>query len=80
MHVFFYDLRNTQKESVIDQGLISSVQALLFDLAKPTYQKRFDCRKAILRSSATFLGTSFGHIVVAVFSVSYAIFIHTLRS
>ena len=47
------------------QALIS-VQALVFDLAQLTCQKRFDCRKAILRSSAILLGTSYSQIVVAV--------------
>ena len=36
------------------QALIS-VQALVFDLAQLTYQKRFDCRNAILGSSAILL-------------------------
>ena len=49
----------------IVQALIS-VQALVFDLAQPTFQKRFDCRNAILGSSAILLGTSYSQIVVAV--------------
>ena len=51
--------------SVIVQALIS-VQALVFDLAQLTCQKRFDCRNAILRSSAILLGMSYSQIVVAV--------------
>ena len=47
------------------QALIS-VQALVYDLAQLTCQKRFGCRKAILRSSAILLGTSYSQIVVAV--------------
>ena len=42
----------------IDQALIS-VQALGFDLVQLTCQKRFDCRNAILWSSAILLGTSY---------------------
>ena len=40
------------------QALIS-VQALVFDFAQLTCQKRFDCRNAILGSSAILLGTSY---------------------
>ena len=40
------------------QALIS-VQALVSDLAQLTCQKRFDCRSAILGSSAILLGTSY---------------------
>ena len=40
------------------QALIS-VQALVFDLAQLTCQKRFDCRNAILGSSAILLSTSY---------------------
>ena len=47
------------------QALIS-VQALVFDLAQLTCQKRFDCRNAILGSSAILLSTSYSQIVVAV--------------
>ena len=47
------------------QTLIS-VQALVFDLEQLTCQKGFDCRNAILRSSAIFLGTSYSQIVGAV--------------
>ena len=43
---------------VLVQALIS-VQALVFDLAQLTCQKRFDCRNAILGSSAILLGTSY---------------------
>ena len=46
--------------------VLISVQALVFDLAQLTCQKRFDCRNAILRSSAIHLGTSYSQIVVAV--------------
>ena len=52
-------------EFIIVQALIS-VQALVFDLAQLTCQKRFDCRNAILRYSAILLGTSYSQIVVAV--------------
>ena len=41
----------------LDQELIS-VRALVFDLVQLTFQKRFDCRNAIFRSSETFLDTS----------------------
>ena len=47
------------------QALIS-VQTLVFELTQLTCQKRFDCRNAIPRSSATLLGTSYSQIVVAV--------------
>ena len=47
------------------QALIS-VQTLGFDLVQLTCQKRFDCRNAILGSSAILLGTSYSQIVVAV--------------
>ena len=50
---------------LIVQALIS-VGALVFDLEQLTYQKRFDCKNAILRSSAILLGTSYSQIVVAV--------------
>ena len=40
--------------AVIVQALIS-VQALVFDLAQLTCQKRFDCRNAIFGSSAILL-------------------------
>ena len=43
---------------LIVQALIS-VQALVFDLAQLTCQKRFDCRNAILGSSVILLGTSY---------------------
>ena len=43
---------------LIVQALIS-VQALVFDLAQLTGQKRFDCRNAILGSSAILLDTSY---------------------
>ena len=45
------------REQVV-QALISA-QALVFDLAQLTCQKRFDCRNAILWSSAIILGTSY---------------------
>ena len=41
----------------IVQALIY-VQALVFDLAQLTYQKRFVCKNAIFRSSAILLGMS----------------------
>ena len=44
--------------TIIVQALIS-VQALVFDLAQLTCQKRFDCRNAILGPSAILLGTSY---------------------
>ena len=44
--------------NLLVQALIS-VQALVFDLAQLTCQKRFDCRNAILGSSAILLGTSY---------------------
>ena len=50
---------------LIVQALIS-VQALVFDLAQPIRKKWFDCRNAILGSSAILLGTSYSQIVVAV--------------
>ena len=43
---------------ILVQALIS-VQALVFDLAQLTCQKRFDCRNAIMGSSAILLGTSY---------------------
>ena len=43
---------------IVVQVLIS-VQALVFYLAQLTCQKRFDCRNAILGSSAILLGTSY---------------------
>ena len=43
---------------LIVQALIS-VQALVFDMAQATCQKRFGCRNAILGSSAILLGTSY---------------------
>ena len=52
---------------LIDQGLFS-VPALVFELAHLTSQKRFDGRYAIYEPSTTFLGTSYGQIVVAVFT------------
>ena len=45
-------------DNLIVQALIS-VQALVFDLAQLTCQKRFGCRNAILGSSAILLGTSY---------------------
>ena len=46
----------------IVQALIS-VQALVFELS---CQKRFDCRNAMLRSSAILLGMMYSQIMVAV--------------
>ena len=54
-----------KREALLVQALIS-VQALVFDLAQLTCQKRFDCRNAILGSSAILLGTLYSQIVVAV--------------
>ena len=51
----------------IDQGLFP-VPALVFDLAQLTSQKRFDGGYVIIEPSTTFLGTSYGQIVVAVFT------------
>ena len=65
------------EDRTIVQALIS-VQALVFDLAQLTCQKRFDCRNAILRSSAILLGMSYSHIVVAI-SLYDVIFERTLR-
>ena len=48
---------STNWPELLVQALIS-VQALVFDLAQLTCQKRFDCRNAILGSSAILLGTS----------------------
>ena len=61
----------------IVQALIS-VQALVFDLAQLTCQKRLDCRNAMLRSSTILLGTSYSQIVVAVL-LQDVIFERTLR-
>ena len=52
---------------ILDQGLFS-VRALVFDLAQLTSQKRFDGGYEIIEPSSTFLGTSYGQIVVAVFT------------
>ena len=52
---------------LVDQGLFS-VRALVFDLAQLTSQKRFDGGYEIIEPSTTFLGTSYGQIVVAVFT------------
>ena len=48
----------TEVIEIVVQALIS-VQALVFDLAQLTCQKRFDCRNEILGSSAILLGTSY---------------------
>ena len=53
----------------IDQKLISE-QAAVFDLAKPAVRKRVDCRNAAMRSSATFLGTSYCQLVVQFFCMT----------
>ena len=66
MHLTLYFIENPfnifanradpdQAAPVIVQALIS-VQALVFDLAQLTCQKRFDYRNAILGSSAILLG------------------------
>ena len=52
---------------LIDQGLFS-VPALVFELAQLTSQKRFDGGYVIFEPSIPFLGTSYGQIVVAVFT------------
>ena len=51
-------LSQIRKGDPVVQALIS-VQALVFYLAQLTCQKRFDCRNAILGSSAILLGTSY---------------------
>ena len=59
-------------------GILGQVWYLIVsipDLCTLTY---FDCRNAILRSSATFLGTSYSQIVVAVLLYD-TIFERTLR-
>ena len=55
-----------RRPKVTDYAALISVQALVFDLAQLTCQKRFDCRTAILGSSAILLGMSYKLIVVAV--------------
>ena len=66
MYTYCYTTRGPMGHgSLIVQALIS-VQALVFDLAQLTCQKRFDCRNAILGPSAILLGTSYSYIVVAV--------------
>ena len=50
----------------LDQELFS-VPALVFEQAQFTSQERFDGGYVISEPSTTFLGTSYGHIVVAVF-------------
>ena len=52
---------------LIDQGLFS-VPALVFELAQRTSQKKFDGGYVIFEPSTSFLGTSYGQIVVAVFT------------
>ena len=52
---------------LLDQGLFS-VPALVFELAQLTSQKRFDGGYVIFEPSTSFLGTSYGQIVVAVFT------------
>ena len=51
----------------LDQELFS-VPALVFQLAQLTSQKRLDCGYVIFEPFTTFLGTSYGHTVVAFFS------------
>ena len=51
-------IMHNAKYCYIVQALIS-VQALVFDLAQLTCLKKFDCRNAILGSSAILLGTSY---------------------
>ena len=48
--------------------MLFSVLALVFELAQITSQKRFGGGYAIFGPSTTFLGTSNGQIVVAVFA------------
>ena len=50
---------------LIDQGLFS-VPALVFELAQLTSQKRFNEGYVICEPSTTFLGTSYGQIMVAI--------------
>ena len=73
--LLYYHTRD--RTQIIVQDLIS-VRSLVIDLAQLTCQKTFDCRNAILRPSATLLGTSYNQIVVAVL-LSDAIFERTLR-
>ena len=70
MYVTDHEKANCLNEyftSILDQGLFS-VPALVFDLAQLTSQKRFDGGYVIIVPSTTFLGTSYGQIVVAVFT------------
>ena len=53
------DLQHSVMAHVFIVQALISVQALVFDLAQRTCQKRFDCRNAILGSSAILLGTSY---------------------
>ena len=53
-HVTFAKSSENFAHVLIVQALIS-VQALVFDMAQLTCQKRFDCRNAILGSSAILL-------------------------
>ena len=48
--------------------IVFSVPALVFELAQLTSQKRFDGGYVIFEPSISFLGTSYGQIVVAVFT------------
>ena len=76
--VLLSTLRVILVSHLIDQGLFS-VRALVFDLAQLTSQKRFDGGYEIIEPSSTFLGTSYGQIVVAVFTQD-EIFTRTQRS
>ena len=72
IYVFFFTFPTTiafdflnNLAPLLVQAMIS-VQAIVFDLAQLTCQKRFDCRNAIQGSSAILLATSYSQIVVAV--------------
>ena len=70
---YFKSSSNTEVYRVLSQKLIKthilfSVPSLVFELAQITSQKRFDGGYVIFEPSTTFLGTSYGQIVVAVFT------------
>ena len=60
--------------SVLEDQQLISVRAFVFNLAQLTCQKSFDCRNAIIRSSETFLDTSYRQNVVAVFYVRHHLY------
>ena len=64
---YFNRIEDKMQTLPLDQGLFS-VPALVFELAQLTSQKRFDGGYVIFEPSTTFLGTSYGQIVVAVFT------------